>query len=234
MFNTEDLKIYKILIFLVMLYMTCDLTANLVVYKIVYFGLGYFPGGLFIVPILYALNCVITEIFGYRVTCIVIWCDLFCDYTFMLLIYIVLRLPHASVWHNQGSFDIVFDPLFQINIASSAGIVMGNILNAYLLARFKILVKGKYFWLRSISSSLIGEALVVLVAIPLGCMGVYKFNFIEKIMLSDYMLRIVYAIILAYPTNMLVNYLKKITGLDAYDYRISFNPFHLRNNKILV
>jgi uncharacterized PurR-regulated membrane protein YhhQ (DUF165 family) len=97
-----------------------------------------------------------------------------------------------------------------------------------LLARFKILIKGKYFWLRSIGSSLIGEAIVVLVAIPLGYWGVYTWDVIERIMVSDYLLRLVYALIIAFPANIWVNYLKSTTGLDAYDYRVSFNPFRLK------
>jgi uncharacterized integral membrane protein (TIGR00697 family) len=224
----NTLAIYKQLIFLSMLYIVCDFSANLVVYKIVKIGPGFFPGGIFIVPMLACLNDVITEIFGYRVSCIVIWLNLVCDYIFMFLIFMVLSLPSAGVFKQQHAYEIVFNPLFQISLASTSGILLSSFVNSYLLARFKILIKGRYFWLRSIGSSLVGEALVVLIAIPLGYLGIYNWDIIEKIMISDYSLRLCYALIVAFPANIWVNYLKRTTGLDAYDYRVSFNPFRFK------
>ena len=51
-------------------------------------------------------------------------------------------------------------------------------------------------------------------------------------MISDYLLRLGYALIIAFPANIWVNYLKRTTGLDAYDYRVSFNPFRLRQLEV--
>ena len=41
---------------------------------------------------------------------------------------------------------------------------------------------------------------------------------------SSYGLKIVYAVVIAAPLNMLVNYLKKLEGIDIYDYNVNFNP----------
>lgn len=226
--ESNTLQIYKHLIFLSMLYITCDFSANLVVYKIVKIWHGYFPGGIFIVPILACLNDVITEIFGYRVSCMVIWIDLLCDYIFLFLIFMVMHLPSADIWQQKHAYEIVFNPLFQISLASTIGILLSAFVNSYLLARFKIFVKGTHFWFRSIVSSLIAESMVVLVAIPLGYWGIYKWDIIGKIMISDFLLRLIYALVVAYPANKWVKYLKRTTGLDTYDYRVSFNPFRLK------
>ena len=61
-------------------------------------------------------------------------------------------------------------------------------MDSYLLAKFKVLIKEKYFWLRSVSSSLVSEMWVVLIVILIGYCGVYSFDIVEKMMISDYML----------------------------------------------
>ena len=46
------------------------------------------------------------------------------------------------------------------------------------------------------------------------------------VFVNAYLLEIVYAVIFVIPAQMLVLYLKRQEGIDAYDYGISYNPFN--------
>ena len=61
--------------------------------------------------------------------------------------------------------------------------------------------------------------------IPMIALGNIPLNKILVIIISSYGLKILYAFIMAAPATILVQYLKKLEGIDMYDYNVNFNPF---------
>lgn len=84
---------------------------------------------------------------------------------------------------------------------------------------------GKHFWLRSIGSSAIGETTYSILNIWPILLGSLELSKLPMIIFWSFSLKIIYTIILAYPASLLVQLLKKIDGINVYDYGTHFNPF---------
>ena len=89
---------------------------------------------------------------------------------------------------------------------------------------------GRYFWLRSLCSTAIGEATFSVIGGTLAYAGVLPWSKIVFLMLDGYLFKMLYALIAVWPAAMLVGLLKKAEGVDIYDRGISYNPFKLNIN----
>ncbi|HVT63161.1 MAG TPA: VUT family protein, partial [Legionellaceae bacterium] len=108
-----------------------------------------------------------------------------------------------------------------------AGLLVGEIINIYLLAKLKIATRGKLYIPRSLISTAIGQALLTVIVDILNY--TWKMPTIDLIamMLSGYVWKMFFAFIIAFPSWLLVKYLKKIEQIDYYDINTNFNPFIL-------
>lgn len=86
---------------------------------------------------------------------------------------------------------------------------------------------GKYFWLRSLLSTGIGELVFSVVGGSLAYVGVEPLSKIPFLMLDGYIFKMIYAFIVVWPVVMLTIWLKNSEKIDAYDHGISCNPFKL-------
>lgn len=230
MFITNGAKISKrdlVLMLFAMLYITADLASNVVLYKQVQIGQALFPGGVFVVPFIYCLSDVIAETYGFNVSKWIIWLGIICDFVFVFFVTNILSLPSPSNWTYQGDFNVVFGSLLRANLASVLGIICGSFINIYILSKFKVLLRGKYFWLRSIAASMTGELIVLITALPILYWGVVPGSHILQMGVSEYILRLMYAIVITVPASIIVGIVKSQLKLDTYDIGVNYNPFRL-------
>ena len=110
-----------------------------------------------------------------------------------------------------------------IEISTLFVYLISSYANIRLLTKWKILTRGKYFWLRSVGSSSIGETIYSSLNIWLILFGSLEFTKLPQLIFWSFSLKILYTVILAYPASVLVQIIKKIDG-DNYD-NWSFNPF---------
>jgi uncharacterized PurR-regulated membrane protein YhhQ (DUF165 family) len=88
-----------------------------------------------------------------------------------------------------------------------------------------VLLQGRYFWLRSLGSSTIAEALYSAISILMMEIGSIPLANIWKVILMSYLIKVAYSIIFAGPGNLIVNFIKSTAKIDVYDYPASYNPF---------
>ena len=103
--------------------------------------------------------------------------------------------------------------------------IIAGLVNAYVLTKWKIILHGRYFWLRSLGSSTLAEALYSAIAIVMMEFSSIPFNAILKVILVSYTIKVIYSIVFAGPANILVNFIKKTAHIDVYDNRDGYNPF---------
>lgn len=225
---TNPPKNYHALILLVMIYLCITLVAGGMVNKIVTFGPGYMQGGAVITPLWYALSDIITEVYGYQISRQILWSALISQFIFSLAAFIIIHLPSPVFWHGQTSYNFVFGNTLRIYFSGLIAFLISGFVNIYVISKWKILIRGKYFWLRNIGSSTIAEMIYTALIIPMISFGTLSVDNIFIIIGSSYTLKIICAILLATPATLLMRYLKKIEGIDTYDYNINFNPFIFR------
>ena len=134
--------------------------------------------------------------------------------------------PHPSLFKEQSAYSHVLgSSLFYINISGFIAYIIANLANSYLLSRWKVLLKGRYFWLRSLGSSTFSEALYSLIAIFMMEISAIPLHSILKVVAISFSIKAIYSIVFAGPASFIVGYLKRLTGMDIYDFPKKFTPF---------
>lgn len=183
-------------------------------------------GGTFTSPLIFILDDVITEIYGYKIARSVIITGFLAQSFFVFVCQIVLMTSSPTFFHAQDNYNYVLgSSLVRINISGFIAYITANLTNSYVLSRWKVLLKGRYFWLRSLGSSTFSEALYSFIAIIMMEIAAIPLNNILKVAAISFSIKAFYSIILAVPVSFLVNYLKKLTGMDIYDFPQKFTPF---------
>ncbi|OGT41301.1 MAG: hypothetical protein A3F13_09895 [Gammaproteobacteria bacterium RIFCSPHIGHO2_12_FULL_40_19] len=221
---------FRWMLLLAMIYLTGWTTTYPMIYKMIEVHKILEPGAVFLFPLSYAMADIISEVYGYRVARQVVWFALFSGFIYCVAIAIVSSLPAPQFWNNQEHFSVVFSPILRAFFATTAASLIGNFINIYVISRWKVIMYGRYFWLRSLCSTAIGEATFSVIGGTLAYAGVLPWSKIVFLMLDGYLFKMLYALIAVWPAAMLVGLLKKAEGVDIYDRGISYNPFKLNIN----
>ena len=218
----------KYILPLALLYITIYLAADSVCYKIVALGSIIEPGPPFIFPLSYAIGDIIAEVYGYSLARKIIWLTLVFQLIYALMVTFVIKLPHPSFWTLQSAYNDVFGGILRFVIAGSVSVLASHFFNIYIFSKLKILLQGKHFYLRFITSSAIGGLVLVLIIILFGYAGRVDSKTAFNMFFSIYILELLYACFTAWPAWMICGYLKIKEKLDVYDTSTNFNPFYLK------
>ncbi|MCR4405326.1 MAG: queuosine precursor transporter [Anaerolineae bacterium] len=202
--------------------------------KIVNLGLPVltFDAGTLLFPVSYVFGDVLVEVYGYRHSRRVIWMGFFCAALLSLTLAVVRWLPGDPQWISQvgtEKFDAVLGTLAsgRIIVASLVGYFMGEFSNAVIMARMKVLTQGRWLWLRTISSTLVGEGVDTLLFVCIAFLGVWSPALLVSIIVSNYVFKCGLEAAVTPLTYRVVNLLKRVEGVDVYDVHVDFNPFRL-------
>src|SRR3990167_8399030 len=157
---------YKVLILISMLYMSIMLCNAILTNRYIGTNALFVLGGTFTSPFIFILDDIIAEIYGYKITRFIIITGFICQTGFALLSGLVTALPHPTFFKESSAYThILGSSLLRIDISGFLAYITANLINSYIITRWKVLLKGKRFWLRSISSSAFSEALYSFIAI---------------------------------------------------------------------
>ncbi len=221
-------KCYRYLTLLCMLYLTADLLSLALTYKFVQVGSIFLSAEALVFPFTYTITDIIAEVYGYSEARKTIWLVFLCDFIFALSVYFLIKIPSPDP-NIQSTYHYAFGSLLRGTIAEVVGVLAGIFINIYAISKLKILARGKHFWLRSIGSSLIGEAILVIISMPILFAHVVSGSNLLKIIFFTYSYKIVFAITMALPATSIVMLLKRKENTDVYDYGVDFNPFMLQS-----
>jgi uncharacterized integral membrane protein (TIGR00697 family) len=153
------MKVSQRLIVISALFVTCLITANVIAVKFVSFGFVSLPAAIFVFPLSYIFGDVLTEVYGYTTARRVIWLGFGCNLVFILFAWIGQILPSASFWEGQQAYTTILGYAPRLLLASFLGYIAGEFSNSFILSKMKILTKGRWLWMRTISSTIVGEGL---------------------------------------------------------------------------
>lgn len=222
---------YKFLTFLVVLNVTVAICHLLFTNKLTIISSSIISAGSIPIPFWTMLDDIIAEVYGFAIS-LRIYCSTMLMLFFLsVIIFIIIKIPTPISWNRINFYNQIFKfPVFQIGYALIISVIAYRI-NAYLLIKWKILLKGKYFWLRSINSSLISDIVFLSLILPMWTIAGPATSVKEAIHLTAISLvfRIIFYVILAVPSNFIVNILKMVEKISACDTQVNFNPFKKQN-----
>ena len=191
-------------------FVTALVVSNIIAVKLVEISGRVFPAGLVIFPLSYLLGDVLTEVYGFRAARRVIWVGFACNLLAVGAIQIAIALPAAGFWENQAAYEDVLGTTWRIFVASLAAYVVGELVNAYVLARMKVATRGRWLWSRTIGSTIVGEGLdsAIFVTIAFAGTGAGLLNPI----LTTWAIKVAWETVATPLTYGIVGYLKRRDG----------------------
>jgi hypothetical protein len=207
------------------LFVAVLLISNLASTKIVSMWMFTFDGGTILFPLSYIFGDILTEVYGYQRSRKVIWTGFGAALLMSLVLWVVQELPPAADWQNQQAYESLLGFVPRIVLASLVAYFGGAFSNAFLMSKLKIKTKGKFLWIRTIGSTLVGEGIDTAIFCMVAFYGILPNELLISIIISNYIFKSGVEILFTPITYAIVNFLKKREQVDVYDTGISYNPF---------
>jgi uncharacterized integral membrane protein (TIGR00697 family) len=210
-------------------FVTVLLCANLIgASKVARLGGLTFGAGVLFFPLSYVFGDVLTEVYGYARARKVVWAGFGAMGFASFMSWVVLAFPPAPGWPHQAAFQAVFANTPRIVLASLVAYFCGEFANSYVLARLKVRTEGRFLWLRTIGSTIVGEGVDSLIFYPLAFVGVWANELVVTVMLTNYMFKVGWETAITPATYRIVGFLKRAEAEDYYDRDTDFTPFSLK------
>jgi hypothetical protein len=205
------------------------LISNVASSKILMLGPFSFDGGTLLFPVSYIFGDVLTEVYGYARSRRVIWAGFGAALLMALVFILVGALPPAEGWENQAAYDAILGLTPRIVAASLIAYWSGSFSNSWVMARLKLVTRGRWLWLRTISSTLVGEGIDTLLFVLIAFYGELPGALLLTVIVSNYVFKCGLEAIMTPVTYRVVNGLKHAEHEDYYDVDTNLSPFALRH-----
>lgn len=227
---------YRWFAFIGAIFVTTLIVSNIVAVKLVeLFGL-ILPAAVILFPLAYILGDVLTEVYGYARARQVIWTGFFCNLLAVLAIQIAGGLPAAGFWSLPGfegateaqkAYQAILGFTPRLLAASFVAYLFGEFLNSMVLAKLKVRTAGRFLWLRTITSTIVGEGVDSALFISLAFWGIIEPAGIGSAILSQWLFKVAYETAATPLTYWVANALKRAENINFFDKDTNFNPLRL-------
>lgn len=194
-------------------------------------GVSFGVGNVFF-PISYIFGDVLTEVYGYSRARRAIWAGFGALIFAMLMSQMVFRLPadpgEPFNQELQPAIQTLFADTPRIVIASIVAFLVGDFVNAYVMAKMKIWTNGRWLWTRTIGSTIVGQGADSLIFYPLAFAFVWEGETLATVILVNWLFKVGVEALMTPATYGVCSWLKVKESEDAFDRDTNFNPFHLK------
>lgn len=213
-------------------------------------GVFIYGAGILFFPLGYVIGDVLTEIYGFAKARRVIWVGTAAMLFLAFMSYVVVSLPAFDGWECSASgfggtrpptsngdpaipggsicqetYVSVFGSTWRIVVASITAFWAGEFVNAFVMAKMKVLTKGRALWTRTIGSTFVGQGVDSLIFYPIAFYGIWTTEAVLTVMVTNWALKVVWEAVLTPVTYIVVGKLKAAEGVDLYDLDTDFSPF---------
>ncbi len=231
------MKNYRYLDIVMVAFVAVLLVSNVASNKLVTFGPFTYDAGTLLFPLSYIFGDVLTEVYGYKRSRRVIWLGFGSAALMAAVLWVVTLLPIPTDQGPQPQSEA-----FNAGLASTSFIVIGSLVaffagefsNSFVLAKLKVATRGRLLWLRTIGSTIVGQAVdtLLFVTIAFGIGGALMGNPMEgslfwTIIVSNYIFKVGVEVLFTPLTYAIVGFLKRAEREDYFDTHTNFNPFAL-------
>ena len=194
-----------------------------------FYGEYIFGAGVLFFPISYLFGDILTEVYGYARSRRVIWAGFGALIFASLMAVTVTNLPVARTMPPEyvEAVNMIFGQTPRIVAASVLGFWAGEFVNSFVLAKMKLLTRGRFLWTRTIGSTIFGEMTDSLIFYPIAFWGVWPTEQVISVMIGNYILKVLWEVLATPFTYIIVGFLKRAENEDYYDKDTNFNPFTL-------
>lgn len=193
-----------------------------------------FDAGTILFPVSYIFGDVLTEVYGFHRSRRVIWTGFAMLALSSLVLWLVKIMPGEATWEGyagQGAFEAILGGMSTggIVLASLTAYLVGEFSNSVVLARMKVLTKGRWLWSRTIASTLVGEGVDTVIFVLVATLaGVFPWELFGSLTLTNYIFKVGVEVVMTPLTYQVVNALKRAENEDYFDTHTRFNLFGVK------
>jgi uncharacterized integral membrane protein (TIGR00697 family) len=225
MINQSNAKQFKYPYIFLGLYLTFLLSTVCLANKITLLGDLILPGGIFVFVFTFTICDIVGEVYGYAYPRLFIWIGIIAELFFSLIVTVVSHGVSPQYIAHSEAYQVVFETTLRYVVSGLIALLIGEFANVYLLAKWKIHLRGRFFVARSLVSTALGQGCLTIIVDILNYTGKLSTHDLITMMVTGYLWKMSFAIILVFPAWLLVRFLKKSEGIDYYDINTNFNPF---------
>lgn len=187
-------------------------------------------GGAILFPLTYIFGDVLTEVYGYRYARRAIWTAFSIMAIASIVFLLVGAAPAGADWGLQSSWDNILGFVPRIVIASLAAFLVGQFLNAFVLAKLKVRYGKDRMWIRLIGSTIVGELFDTMVFTLVAFTGTGFMSGPDtiKFIIQGWIFKTCVEVIMLPVTYRVIAFLKKNEHQDALDTNTNFTPLSLK------
>lgn len=134
-------------------------------------------------------------------------------------------LPAEESWTFQTAYETILMQMPRIVLASIIAYFLGEYVNSVVLSKMKILTRGRFLWIRTISSTLAGQIFDTAIFVFIAFAGLYPGKILLIMAVSNYLFKTGIEAACTPFTYAAVHFLKTREECDIYDYGVRYNPF---------
>ena len=225
--RTLDNKKYKYVDLITGLFVAVLLISNIASTKIIDIWKFTFDGGTILFPLSYIFGDILTEVYGYRQSRRIIWIGFASALLMSATLGLIGLIQPSQGWELQDAYMAILGQTPRIVAASLIAYFAGEFSNSYILAKMKVLTRGKWLAARTIGSTVVGEGVDTIIFVFIAFFGLYSNSLLLVIIISNYVFKVLMETVLTPATYKIVNSLKRAEGVDYYDRNTDFNPFRM-------
>jgi uncharacterized integral membrane protein (TIGR00697 family) len=228
----RDLRWFPIIL---AVFVTTLIISNIIAVKLISI-LGFtLPAAVILFPIAYIFGDVLTEVYGYSRARQAIWIGFGCNLLAVIAIWLGGILPADPYW-NAGiyigpdeaslAYQAILGYSLRLLVASFTAYLVGEFLNAIVLAKLKVATEGRWLWTRTIASTLVGQGADSIIFISIAFLGTIPGAVLRDAILHQWLFKSAYEALATPLTYVVVNALKRSEGVDHFDKETDFSPIH--------
>ena len=240
----EPVKHYRYLDFVMVGFVTVLLCSNLIgpgklceiklpfALPIIGSSILFGAGNIFF-PIGYIFGDVLTEVYGYARARKVIWAGFGAMLFATLMTLVIIRLPGNADTEFQVGYQaavkMALGNTWRVALASILAYWVGDFANSYVLAKLKLITKGRFLWTRTIGSTIVGQGLDSAIFYPLAFGKDWTTQSLVSAVIFNWAFKVGIEVLFTPLTYLIVNSLKRAEHEDYYDVDTNFTPFSIED-----
>lgn len=212
MFKNTDLTKTDLYAILVGIFCAVLIISNIIASKTFEFFWITLPCGVIIFPLIYIVNDVLAECYGFKKARRAIYLGFFMNLIAVICYNVTMFLPAPAYFTGDSAFHTVLGSTLRLLVASFAAYLIGSLINAKLM----VYLKGKYenkLFFRCISSTFAGEGMDALIFITIGFLGTMPVSALLTMIVAQALFKTAYEVVVYPLTRHVIHNVK-----DLKDY----------------